>query len=130
MKQTGQQQLTPRELFDEIERVILEEPKRIRMGDYVYHPINLRPEETPACGTVACIAGWAVALGSDLRGEELRHKFTERAAEVLLCLDGSQAVSLFYHYPPQRPGTRAYAEAVVAHMERFRNGVPHLARPA
>jgi hypothetical protein len=63
-----------RKLLEEIKRIILGEPLRIRMevGQVTQKPngnlwgkrdsYHSREMTMPACGTVGCIAGWAVAL--------------------------------------------------------------------
>ena len=57
------------ELLRRIQKEILEEPLRINMDKWAYCPDET--EDPPPCGTVACIAGWAIALSRDLRGEDL-----------------------------------------------------------
>ncbi len=121
--------LTPIEIFDQIEAMILEEPKRIRMEGFAFRPREIPDSERPACDTVACLAGWAVAIVHDKRGEELWNFCgIPEEAQKLLGLNALQMLDLFYEYPDGRYGTKAYAEAVVAHMEKFRNSVPHLRR--
>lgn len=55
------------ELLRQIQTVILEEPKRVDMGDW----IDSRRTNLPECGTVGCIYGWAKAITTSLRGKEL-----------------------------------------------------------
>lgn len=43
-----------------VKKHILEEPKRLSMEDWGYQ--KLEEEGGPACGTVACIAGWLTLL--------------------------------------------------------------------
>jgi hypothetical protein len=73
-------------LLRKVRRHILAEPKRVNMGRFIY-----RKED---CGTVACIAGWAVTLS----GEELPYHISARAEE-LLGLNWRQASYLFYDAP-------------------------------
>lgn len=64
------------ELLRKIQKHILEEPRRFMMGDVIYRG---KPGEKwsdfglhytiPACGTVACICGWACILGGKPRTE-------------------------------------------------------------
>lgn len=52
-------------LLLEIKDRILEEPRRLSMGDWILtdqSPDDIRPALMPSCNTVACIAGWAVLL--------------------------------------------------------------------
>lgn len=127
------------ELLDEIQALILEEPKRVWMDDWVIkgkHKIETtlaysNAEVTaPACNTVGCIAGWMVSL---------RHprQFPSEYAEAALMLLGTSinyeaddelaynALNLFYGQPPYpfptAPyGTKAYARAVVNNIKRFK----------
>ena len=57
------------ELLQRIKAHVLEEPKRIYMGDWNYridageeYEIEGATLVGPACGTVACICGWAIQL--------------------------------------------------------------------
>ncbi len=121
--------LTPIEIFDQIEIMILEEPKRIRMEYFAFNPDEIPDDERPACNTVGCIGGWAVAIGLKRMGAKLwATAGVEYKAQELLELDEVQAERLFYEFPRELPGTQAYAKAVVAHMEKFRKSVPHLRR--
>ena len=83
-------------LLRKVRRHILAEPKRVNMGRFIYRKKD-DPEMLewwPACGTVACIAGWAVTLS----GEELPYHISARAEE-LLGLNWRQASYLFYDAP-------------------------------
>ncbi len=123
------QSMTPIEIFDEIEAMILEEPKRIRMELFRFYMTDLPEDQRPACGTVGCIAGWAVAIGLNVRGEKFEKVVEiEDMAQDFLDLNDRQTVRLFYEFPEEPWGTKEYAEAVVAHMEEFRKSVPHLRR--
>ena len=126
--------MTPIEIYDEIERVILEEPKRIYMDTYTVNPKNIDEADRPACNTVGCIAGWAVAIGKNKIGKLHRVKDIPDKAVKLLGIDYDMAHRLFHYYPDYEyvavAGTKAYAKAVVKHMEEFRQGIPHLKHPA
>jgi hypothetical protein len=50
------------ELLDEIKAVITAEPKRINMDNWLFDPKDVPEPSRPACGTVACIAGWTCLL--------------------------------------------------------------------
>ncbi len=120
--------LTPRQIFDKIEAMILEEPKRIRMEGFAYDPSQLPEDQLPACRTVGCIGGWAVAIGLNKIGKLHEVNKLGGKAQKLIDLDDLEAQRLFYKFPPGHWGTKEYADAVVAHMEEFRKDVPHLKR--
>jgi hypothetical protein len=86
------------ELLARVRAHILEEPRRFRMERYVATPgyYDLPAEQSPPCGTVACIAGWAVAITDGLNsitGPDAYGKIEGRALELL----GLEESSLFYH---------------------------------
>jgi hypothetical protein len=58
-------------LLGDVIEAIRQEPARLDMSDWITHfhekSIAVPEEGGPACGTVACIAGWAVILAR--RGE-------------------------------------------------------------
>lgn len=118
-------------LLSEIAALALAEPKRIAMNDWLVTRGSSRTPALgfPACGTVACVAGWAVTL----RPTKAREKFdqwsglyeTEDAgdrAQRVLGLSDKQADRLF------RPTslmcasnlqTPAHARATVRHIRQF-----------
>jgi hypothetical protein len=49
------------ELLKKIKEHILEEPRRLHMDNFVCR-VPVDSPKNPPCGTVACIAGWAVIL--------------------------------------------------------------------
>lgn len=118
-------------LLSEIAALAIEEPKRMRMGDWRVRRATASVEPDlgfPACGTVGCIAGWAVTLRRvRLRFHESifggRYKEHEGdAAERLLGLTSEQSVALFKPQdlvkdPCQQ--TPEHARKVVAHIRRF-----------
>lgn len=103
------------ELLERVKAHILEEPTRFDMGDFVIQGEYLenfaanfgRP--IPPCGTIACIAGWAVLLsegqtsgaGSDVQAE----------AEALLGLSVEQRERLFYTSNWPKKFNEAYRDA-------------------
>lgn len=50
-------------LLRKVQAAILEEPKRLDMGDWVF--LDSKSAMAPACGTVGCIAGWSVLLNHE-----------------------------------------------------------------
>lgn len=60
--------ITVRSLFKKIQRLILDEPKRLNMGNWVtafqgrHTSTYGQSHPMPACGTVACMAGWGAVL--------------------------------------------------------------------
>lgn len=118
-------------LLRRIQKVILEEPKRIRMGTWVtkHHEIPL--EQLPACNTIACIAGWAVSLKEKRLAEQLERIWLDvedRACEALE-LKTQSADKLFYstRWPEKfqarlgrcKEGSRPYAKVVSDRIEHF-----------
>ena len=84
------------------------------LAEKVYEQITQHPEthnqrvwidERAACGTAACVAGWAIALSplTNYRIDEYGPKFTELGdglyfgtAQYLLGIDGTEASRLFH----------------------------------
>ena len=107
-------------LLLEIRRLILEEPLRLNMRDWSSGITNAPVR--PACDTVACIAGWAVAIdrgGPDLSTatDVLTGYFGdfEYDARCLLELTREQALRLFFvgFWPAQfRAATHTYKHNV------------------
>lgn len=88
------------ELFEKIKTHVREEPKRLYMGDWVMRKLpsldDNRPDFFPECGTVACMAGWAVLLNTPLDPLYVRSYLVESQARKALDIDGEQASGLFY----------------------------------
>lgn len=53
-----------KELLEKVAQKILDEPRRLRMGRWLEKLDDLykNDREYPPCGTVGCIAGWAVQI--------------------------------------------------------------------
>lgn len=91
-------------LLRKVQAHILEEPKRLHMGNWVRWT-NKSDKEKPACGTVGCIAGWSVLLTSR-QGKTFRQKVSalmgdekpdvETLAIQRLKLTRPQCYRLFY----------------------------------
>jgi hypothetical protein len=103
------------ELLLQVKRHILEEPNRLRMSNWViskrdtprfgqiingkFHPRSdnswgeSAPQEFPACGTIACIAGWTVLLSKSTAG--MAFMDTDRRASELLGIDFMVSDKLF-----------------------------------
>lgn len=119
------------ELLRKVQAHILEEPKRLDMGAWGVHVNEGDGEwEAPTCGTVACIAGWTVALSQGLSGYELEDlSDVSTLASELLGLNGADACALFYAEDwPKRfrdqlnrrnPQTKAYALVVSHRIDHF-----------
>ena len=124
--------MKPEKLFDKIEAAILEEPKRINMSNWAFSPALYNKRDLPACQTIGCIAGWAVAIARKLRGQALKDYFwdIEIDAMSLLKLDSIEASRLFgpANWPLKwrirlgrhEPGTKAYAKVVVDYIHWWR----------
>ena len=108
-------------LLRKIQEAIREEPKRINMASFVIYPSLVSKHKLPACKTVGCIGGWAVALTTKRRGYKLyaTRGLSDIAQEVLK-LTSDQADRLFHGaFPNEHPGTKRYAEAVCKRIDRF-----------
>ncbi len=102
-------------------KVILAEPKRMRMGTWISSRYDGEDDEDvyPACGTIGCIGGWT----------ELMTGHNRSAAKVLgidFVIDPKSQdyldTILFEDHKLMRSpaqGTLSHAKAVVAHMRRF-----------
>ena len=109
------------ELLNKIKSHVLEEPKRVWMGDWRIRwgdqteiSVGMRRGidweyllqlSKPSCGTTACIAGWAVELGGDgdmkgfpyeLRGRKLGFPYELRGRKLLGLNSYAQSDRLFY----------------------------------
>ena len=136
--QTREQRWTPTprsqaetayELLTDIMQVILEEPKRYNQGTWLedYRLEDRTQREilalnTPSCGTVACVAGWAITLKyKDISGVRSQWA-TAELARFLLGLSYDQATELFDGDIIRGfvPGTLEYAQAGVRIIRAFR----------
>lgn len=119
------------ELLRKVQKHILEEPLRVDMGNwridgkFRLESLGVKPEKIPACGTIACIAGWADLLANGRLDEDL---IFARAIGAL-AIDDNQADILFHddewpadlYYEPyeSQPGTKEYAACVSRRIDRF-----------
>ena len=117
------------ELLKRIQEVIREEPRRLDMGSWG-NSSNRVP-----CGTVACIAGWAIALESGERGPQLENSLVdmifvggvEVEAARILDLTPKQSGQLFFDaaWPEQfdinahSPQTPEYADVACRRIDHF-----------
>lgn len=108
------------QLLGEIRKLIIAEPKR-----YVQHiwldkrqRAGVRKDFYPACGTVACVAGWVTTLKQPevIDPADIR----ERAADILGvdCRDLFSGGALITDAAPQSVD---YARAGAAHIAAFQN---------
>lgn len=113
-------------LLNAIARIITEEPKRLAMEIVCYRGSALERRiayglfEAPACGTVGCIAGWALTLA----GETAEHEDNSgswRSARYVLGLSDKQALELFApdDLMYQTHQTPRLAQDTVAHIRAF-----------
>lgn len=92
------------ELLLEVKKTILAEPKRLNMRKWL--DVVRSGKGNPSCGTVACIAGWAMVLSSPRRKsfkktantviDEQSFLGMEIDAQEKLGITDSQAQRLFY----------------------------------
>lgn len=105
-------------LLRRIQRHILAEPRRLDMASWAYHCVGTKKElaalEMPSCGTRACIAGWAVALGSPAKKTRQRAMLGDdsvdyyKVAKRLLGLTDDEADFLFLDFC-EKGGTKGDA---------------------
>lgn len=98
------------ELFFAVADAIEREPHRYDQGDWFDHWEPLSEMPPPACGTTACIAGWAIACGrhsGSLKAaatewnEAVDQDYPEDEAAELLGLAPHDADRLFHsHWRP------------------------------
>lgn len=109
-------------LLSDIAAYILEEPKRVYMGDWVITNMDeIRDEfgvEGPECGTVGCIAGNALLLsGRPMQWVE------SNATDLLGGADGNlqdDVDDLFLDVEVDAPyGTKKYAQIVAKRIAKF-----------
>lgn len=124
-------------------KLIVAEPKRYNQ-DYYLISNNNKPESflaerwraagrMPACGTVGCVAGWAVQLKFPEQAVGIdRLSNTAMTAREMLGLSSEQGYDLFDHTALGKvakteaeiaalvaPGTEAYAALGVKHIRQF-----------
>lgn len=113
-------------LMSDIAAYILEEPKRIYMGDWLITNMNEVREnfgvDGPACGTVGCVAGNAVLLTS--KGSFKRRRgIQSQALQILAARDYNLADDLdclFLSTDVSAPyGTEEYARIVAKRIADF-----------
>jgi len=107
-------------ILSEVVKLVLEEPKRMRMAmwggnDGNVDCLNLPINERPSCGTVGCIGGWIE--------HQARQQGVEMDAADLLKMDpdGEPISALFYGRlcSDPRQGTPAHARKVVRLIRSF-----------
>ena len=107
-------------LLNQVIDAIKADPKRLDMQYFVHEKNSEDPE--PGCGTVGCIAGWAVLLKNHRRGEPMGYVCQRLSkalgqgnssfpveAQELLGLSAKQATKLFYLDEWPAPFREAYA---------------------
>jgi hypothetical protein len=105
-----------RRLLHRVKRYILEQPARLEMNGF--HNVLPEDEGGPACGTQACIAGWAVLLGKNVPKMERAGFIIKRSwgetARRLLGLTHLEAHHMFYEwkYDSGRPGAKEAARKI------------------
>lgn len=107
-------------LLREVQRLILEDPKRVDMRIILSKKPTYLPseQEYPPCGAVGCIAGWVTVLKGLSEGDNLMGD-----AGTLLGLTAQQQKTLFVPLGlidgDQAVQTLAYARRVSQHIDRF-----------
>jgi hypothetical protein len=111
-------------LLSEIAKLALAEPKRLRMGMWLDRKAARTFADAPACGTVGCIAGWAVMLrGTRQQQREMENSvycvLADAPATAVLGLDRGQAEELFNPNVDGSYGTLTHARNAVRRIRRF-----------
>lgn len=130
------------QLLDEVVVAIVAEPKRINMKFWVMSALNLGKRakaNVPACGTVACCAGWicglarpAIVVNAAIKGDQETHAGSVvLTAKQLLGADRfdwryKEAVGELFNgagsdIDRHRPGSKAYALAVAGRIRAFQS---------
>lgn len=116
------------ELLREVQKVILEEPKRFDMRTFAYR-MDPKEERSPQCGTIGCIAGWAVILTHKIPRKpnaQMPNIGRPHGAEALDLTD-VEALRLFYveEWPDKfsvaykADGSKKSAKVAVARINHF-----------
>lgn len=117
-------------LVQDVKRVMLEEPKRVWMKDYIVERNPALWPNAPACGTVGCFAGWCSILSG---GKRNIFRTYSHALELLGDCDYDTVQTtdddgyaykdhVFSAFGPDlegEPGTATFARSVVRRIERF-----------
>lgn len=100
---------------------ILAEPKRFNMELFTQE-VSPNAPDAPACGTVACLAGWADVLTSgyvDTYSNGMNGGVEQRAIEVLQ-LTKEEANSLFYVHKWPEPFREQFGDVLYVNTPRAR----------
>jgi len=117
-------------LLSDIAKTITDEPKRYNQGQWL---VTLNDDQrkayeaygdpAPKCGTIGCVAGWAVTLKrAPLISTFFNGDSVQATAADLLDLSTDQQSELFGvpdQFEGKEPQTRAYARMGVAHIRKF-----------
>lgn len=111
------------ELLDEVRALILAEPKRYDQGRWISKLPDDKARQRlydvksfPACGTIACVAGWIVMLKDPTAGD------VQDTAEHILNIDSETAFELFSSEAVRGAAqTLSHATNGAAHIRRFQN---------
>lgn len=142
--------ITGRELLMAIRQAVLDEPLRANLGWWISALDGKRDQDDydteattlPACGTVACLAGWGAVL---LRPDHVSaRKLSSNAEDVLTALlaygrddFNYEAVGGLFNGTPMldethatfgRPGTRQHARTIAKRITRYLKDHPQVAK--
>lgn len=124
------------DLLLDVRQAIIDEPKRLDMSivcvrgvtlthAFVWDSDSQRAQrakwESPACGTVGCLAGWALTLKGRTKPDENNRGYMDNA-EVLLGLTPIQAEELFTPdalITAKNKQSQIHVDATVAHLDAF-----------
>ena len=118
-------------LLDKILDVVRKEPRRLRMSGWgataAHDPTGEYPDNKqmqPACGTVGCLAGWAVTLMRDPKKANVNDRESWGGAAVgaalLLGFNGPNEVGgLFSGVTKTKDGTAAHVKEVALRVRKF-----------
>lgn len=109
------------DLLEEIKQIIIDDPKRYNQGDWGKHyggEYVRDHKHLPECGTIGCVAGWAVTL---TKGKTWMITSSGTYAQHILGLTDSQAQELF-------SAKAAGARDQESPEDHARRGAAHIAR--
>lgn len=112
------------DLMSDIKEYILEEPKRVYMGDWLIRGRRVIKDffetEGPACGTVGCIAGNAVMLAGNPEGRNVVSQSLEILGGDNFTLRRKLEHDLFLDCAVDaKYGTKKYARIVAGRITKF-----------
>lgn len=123
------------EMLSQVAKLIEREPKRYDQESWIRYLYKKdtyvgSPRQWPACGTIACVAGWVEVLRTSPRRTSKYDKGVSNRAARALGLNGEQEFELFdggvifkmardLGIDVPETGTKAYVALGVGHIRNF-----------